>query len=773
MHNKFWQSPLVVPALLVVATAVFFAPLWLDGRQLAGSDFQQIHYPLLNFVVDNIHATGEIPLWNPHQFLGYSVVGNPQYGLLYPPNWLLLAFPGKAIYNGVGLLMALHFFWLACGGFVLARHCQASRVGALLAALIIAFSSFTASKLYAGHYAVLLTLSWSPWVLVAVSWALQRPRWWNALPGAVALGLAILAGHPQFVYIISYGVVGVVVYQVVQASSTATRLRQLRQAALIGGVSLVLGAAVLLPVYDYQSQTVRGQAANTLDFANQHAIPPQQLGSLAIADLFGTPTTATGYWGEPFYEEMTAYIGLLPLVLLYFAARLQPSGWLLWGGLALFGGWMSLGELGGLYAVQYYLVPPARGFRAPGRFLLLTTIGLAMLTALTITRLQATPTLDRATLLRRVFLPALLVTAGGALAFTLFGGTLQDDPAQAVHISEQLATSAGFLALLALAFWFWNHQQQLAVGLLVVVAAANLWWAAAPLRNTDSVMLSPVWVQADALSLNPEPHRYGRIIQTGTPPGIINGASWIDAYSPQGYDPIAPAGWFELVEATGQFILEPASATNRLFNVRYAVAGQPLENYGFVAAQFFEPVQLTETLYFYENPQPLPRVYLAPAYAIEPDDEIVRQRIQRGEVDRGDLVLVPAEPACAVDVRATTATDNTATITQYRANTVEVRVATSAPAILVLSDQYDPDWRVAVNDEPADMLRINTTFRGVCVPAGEHVVRFSYQPVWFWRGVGLAGLGWAVVLSIAMLKAAQSLKLLTRLNLFSLSRHLW
>lgn len=760
------KSHIVGLAVLLAATMFFFAPVLFDGEQLAGSDFQQIHYPLLNFVVDNIHENGEIPLWNPHQFLGYSVVGNPQYGMFYPPNWLLVAFPDEHIYDGVGLLVALHFFWLALGSYALAQHWGANRAGSLMAAFIIAFGGFSTSKLYAGHYAVLLTLAWTPWILASVGAALRVPRWPRAVLAATTVGFAILAGHPQFVYISAYGAGAVVLYHLFTASDTKHRLQQLRQAMIISVVGVCLGAVVLLPTYDYQSQTVRGQAEDSLNFANQHAIPPQQLGSVVVADLFGTPTSDIGYWGEPFYEEMAIYVGILPLLLLYFVFHWRPRGWLLFGGLALFGLWMSLGENAGLYVVQYYLVPPARGFRAPGRFLLLTTIGLGILTALTITRLDSMQIDERNAFLRRAFLPAMIIFGGSAIALAVLGDSLQDNSAHAEHITIQLSVSTGFVILLTLVFGLWYRNQTFATIGLIAIVAANLWWAAVPLRNTDEVTLSPVWERADALNLNAD-GAYGRIMQTGSPPGIINGASWIETYSPQGYDPIAPAGWFELMDATGQFIEDAGSATNRLFSVRYVVAGQPLQNYGFATAQFFEPVALldNQSLYFYENPLPLSRAYLTQNYVVEPDTATAIARIQRGEVDRGNLILLPERPDCDVsDI------GGTATITSYQANRVEVLVNAAAPTILVLADQYDPDWQVFVDHDAAELLRVNTTFRGVCVPMGEHTVVFDYQPRWFWRGAILSGIGWVfiMVIGIAIVRQRKSLKLPTTLNLFSL-----
>jgi hypothetical protein len=63
------------------------------------------------------------------------------------------------------------------------------------------------------------------------------------------------------------------------------------------------------------------------------------------------------------------------------------------------------------------------------------------------------------------------------------------------------------------------------------------------------------------------------------------------------------------------------------------------------------------------------------------------------------------------------------------ANT-EVTVGVDAPAggILLLNDVWQPWWRAHVDAEESEILKANVIFRGVVVPPGRHVVRFSFHP---------------------------------------------
>jgi hypothetical protein len=80
---------------------------------------------------------------------------------------------------------------------------------------------------------------------------------------------------------------------------------------------------------------------------------------------------------------------------------------------------------------------------------------------------------------------------------------------------------------------------------------------------------------------------------------------------------------------------------------------------------------------------------------------------------------------------------------RYDFNELDYVVATAARGLLVLVDEYDPDWKATVDGVPTTIHRVDYLLRGVVLEPGVHRVRFSYAPRALAAGVGisLASLG--------------------------------
>ncbi|HMQ55904.1 MAG TPA: YfhO family protein, partial [Anaerolineae bacterium] len=76
----------------------------------------------------------------------------------------------------------------------------------------------------------------------------------------------------------------------------------------------------------------------------------------------------------------------------------------------------------------------------------------------------------------------------------------------------------------------------------------------------------------------------------------------------------------------------------------------------------------------------------------------------------------------------------------YGRESITIAVETDQAGYLVLADAYYPGWQATLDEQPVPIERANYAFRAVYVPAGQHLVRFEFDP-WTWKvGLALSGL---------------------------------
>ena len=189
------------------AALVFYYPLVFLGRAIVDYDAFVYFYPQRAYLARSL-LQGQIPLWNPDLFLGAPFLANPQTAVLYPPSWLFLLGPVHVIYS---LQLVLHAFLAAWFTYLLARRAfDVQPLAAVVGGLAYAFGGFAVGQL--GHLNQISAAAWLPAVLLAYHGFVTtlRLRWLGL--GALALGLQLLAGHPQETYmtLIVLGVFGIV-----------------------------------------------------------------------------------------------------------------------------------------------------------------------------------------------------------------------------------------------------------------------------------------------------------------------------------------------------------------------------------------------------------------------------------------------------------------------------------------------------------------------------------------------------------------------------------
>ncbi|MCA0457798.1 MAG: YfhO family protein [Chloroflexi bacterium] len=763
MEKAFERRPYWVPVVLALLTLLFMRPAVLppNGEVLAANDFRAMFYPLTTMLHDMVQA-GELPLWNPYTFIGHPLIGNPHSALFYPATWLIMLIGAD---RGVGLALAFHV-WLAAWGMArLMRGFGATHTAGLLAGVVFGMSEWMGTRFYAGHYTLIMVAAWIPWAVAGYHFALKRGTWLATIPAGAALGMALLGGHPPMVFYLGLSLVVMLVWHTMTADDTVRAFGlALRQLVVLGIIGAVLGAALLIPALELTRLSVRD--SNDIEFINSFALPPAQFLGLALPGLFGNPNQApTYYWGRDFYEEFSAYVGLLPLLALPLAFRRLRREHLFFIGLIVLGVLMSVGLQGAILPIVVRWIPGFSFFRAPGRALFFVMFGLAGLLALLISTLQHSIDDERREFLQPIlsrWLPIGMLVAFGASVF--FSGWyasashVEPMPTRALMVAGALAAAGIVLAGLWAALSMWTrdaspppslagYQQsepanvddvgrgggsgidvmKWALPVLAFVVILDAWRIPLQLINTTAGWRDSLWEGA-AVNIKAAPDARVLEIPEDSP---YNGGYVTRHQHVIGYDPL-PIATFDKLQKLGD-LHDPMNAANTLVGVKYLLAKTPYDR------ENFELIGIAEGGIYYRRTDPFPRVWFATnGVTVEPNDDAVRETINKDVEALRNTAIVDSPLNCA------TSADSTAEITDYHPTSVTINTG-GGGGVLVLSDQYYPGWEAAVDGQSVSITRAFTALRAVCVPAGEHTVTFVYRPMSLILGLALTVVGWLVV----------------------------
>lgn len=675
--------------LFVLAAASFWrlvlAPdgfLYLPNSEY--SDLTVTHWPNAFFIRHSLTTWGQVPLWRHLILGGEPFAANPLSGLWYPPNVLLLLLPLTFAFN---LLFILHTAWAGWGAYRLARSIGASQAGGLLAALGVMLTPKAVAHLASGHVGLYYAWAWSPWVLWAVRHLARRGHPTDVATAAAALGMLVLADVRMGLYV---GVTAAgywlanVKYQI---SNLKGRIPVAMGAFLLAGA---LVAVQVIPLAMVAGRLNRGGLS--LEDSGAFSLPPRYLLGLVIADHSGFP-------------EWMTYLGVVGLLLaLVGVARWRGRERWWWLGLAMSAALYSLGTHTPFYAILYRFLPPLQWLRGPARAWFLVAMAVAVLAAKGLTVLEMPRSRARGGRLQ-------LAAAGlvGATVAGVGGGLALGLPVNVVIAAGVWPLVGALVALRGSG----RLQAKLFVRSMLVLALMDLWTVGFTLHRVRPAqeVLSEGVAAAEWLSQQERPFRvYSPSYSIPHHVGAVHGIESVDGVDPfqladyavfmrsaagvdtSGYSVTVPP--FPQV-ADGENMLlalrdaEPNLEQLGLLNVQYVAAAYSIEMEGLA------PLGEREGVYLYRNELALLRVYV---------------RGEAGETWDGSLV-------------------------EWTPNRIAIEA--QGPGLLVLSEVYDPDWRVTVDGVSTPVVRVDGILRGVTLEQGMHRLVFTYWPRGLAWGIGL------------------------------------
>ena len=117
---KLNKKDLIIFLGILVLFFIFFAPVIFDSMTFYFRDIFRYYHPDKFFAAESVQ-NGELPFWNPYNYLGIPFLAALQQGLFYPLSLLCYFMPFDL---GFKYFFIIHFLLGAVFTYLLCRHLE-------------------------------------------------------------------------------------------------------------------------------------------------------------------------------------------------------------------------------------------------------------------------------------------------------------------------------------------------------------------------------------------------------------------------------------------------------------------------------------------------------------------------------------------------------------------------------------------------------------------------------------------------------------------------
>lgn len=782
-EHKLHRIALVGLSILPFA---FYIKYVLTGQALYGSDFLgEGSYFLRAFIAQNPGA-----LWYPAIRCGLPTVGSFFADLYYPTFLFRLVLPVHVVWTWTFIS---HIFVAGLGTYLFLRQLRLDVIPALLGGISYMLCGSLMTLVYAGHDGRLMGTALLPFAMFFLHRGMTRRRFlWFALCGVI-VALQLYSGHLQKVYYT--GLILLVWFLFLWLGSikaersvgSAVRLAVYFAGGM--GLAVALAAVQYLPVFGNMPFAARGQERGYA-YATSWSMP-----LVETLDLV-TPRFSGGilsYWGRNAFKLHSEYIGILPLL---FAVTAVFRGWKnhLVRFFALAFGFTLLMAWGGetpFYHIPYHILPGISRVRGPAMIFYVGAFAVAVLAGFGIQGLlEGNADVKRSRLPRSV-LVAGLAPAALLLVFATARGPLES-------LLRSLTAPASHKAAALAANWS-NMLSGLAIASVVGLIGLGCIHLSLHRRVRPHVLaavLAIVMVLDIGISLRLWDER-GGYIKGVPPPAEFFAADDVARFIAQDKDwfRVLPLYYQVLRGFEGSGVLDKVNVADGILTqngVQHVAGGHPnpLQTYqDFIGAGqsvMFQPGYLVHANFMnllgvryiigpnlpddisgfserdqreihqlravlsqpgiepaarfprntvYRNSRALAHAFLVPAFEVVADKKEALLRLMQPGFDPRHTVLLYQEPGFTPADGDGSSAVGSAEVTDCDANSVFIQASAGVPCLLVLCDNFHPDWHAYVDGVRTEVLQAYHTLRAIRLEPGSHQVVFRYESIHYRLGL--------------------------------------
>ncbi len=731
MTTRIKLSPDLTSILILIGLWLWFfwrlfTPMEGDQASLEKGDFSGQFVAFGAYQYQRF-AQGEIPLWNPYNNGGLPFLADTQSAVFYPPRLItigLSVLSGGWTYHALELEMTFHVLLYSLMMYALVRRLTLTQpgsvIGGLVAAIVAAYSGFLTG--YPPLQLALLEAGiWLPLAILGITEATrgQKIKWrWLVLTG-FAYGLSWMAGHPQTSWFLTYLLIAYLAYRAYIRNYRWTQA--VTGIILFGAIGGGMAAVQLLPGLEYLPHTAR--VGFSYD-AKGNGFPFQDLMQFIFPGMMTV------------FSPL--YVGIIGLALALIAIWRRLKGGIFWGLVAVIALGLSFGANSAIFPLFYNILPGLRFFRGQERAAYLVSNSLAILAGLGAAHLLswdkeqwpiATRNLQRGIL-------SMIGVCGAVIAFVFTERWLAGNLEQGEKLGIAIFSTVIAVLLYLLIREILNKPQTLVFhGLLVALFVFELFTVNMdtesnydPVPPTQQLSMTPPPLVAQMLADNETPFRVDGFRGLNDNFGSLYGVMDM-----RGISPLFLEGPYRLIEPEK---INPLAW--ELFAVRYVytdwselpveseIMGAGEDRYGAV------------NLHHLSNPRPF--AHLVYDAEILDSDEFAYALLHDPNFDARRTIILNRDPGITLD--GGESEGGTAEITSFAPESFTISINAPTDAILSLAHPDYPGWQATIDGETVEIFRAYGALSAVAVTAGEHDVRFVYDPLSYRIGAILSLLTW-------------------------------
>jgi hypothetical protein len=155
-------------------------------------------------------------------------------------------------------------------------------------------------------------------------------------------------------------------------------------------------------------------------------------------------------------------------------------------------------------------------------------------------------------------------------------------------------------------------------------------------------------------------------------------------------------------------------------------------------------------MFIYRNTRCLDRAWWAGTLSLATSAEEMSDQVLRSDLHAQTVVLGAPDTGIANE----RSPDDRLTMASWAPGRMTIRTHTGAPRFLVVSEVWNPAWRVRIDGREAAKFQTDIALIGLAVPAGDHEVTLEFVPPCWAAACGITIASAAVVVLLVVLAAA-------------------